>query len=72
LLKDFADEAGGISETFLRVTGREFCKRRLGRKLERRIRQNSVWMHLVNLAGEGCKPKHVRLLKLCGLIFKER
>jgi hypothetical protein len=56
LLKDFADEAGGISKTFLRMTGRTFCRRRLGRKLENRIRQNSVWMYLVNLAGEDCKP----------------
>jgi len=36
------------------------------------FRQNSVWMHLVNLEGEGCKAQHVRLLKICGLIFKER
>jgi len=45
-IKDFADQAGGISKTFLQVRGRTFCTRRLGRKLDRRITQNSVWIHL--------------------------
>lgn len=55
LVEDFADEAGGKSKTFLQVTGTTFCTQRLDRKLETEIRQNSVLMHIVNLAGEGRK-----------------